>query len=189
MIAGEPSFPDKITLLDSALTAADIEHAFGGALALAYYAEPRATIDIDVNVFIPVEDRGTVTAAVEPLEIQPGGAKVAHRDGWERMSYGRTPVDVFYAYDPFHEAMRTGRRLFEFNGKQLPFLAAEHLVACKAIFDRPKDWIDLDQMLIGVPDLDATEALRWVEHVVGSDDARHQKLSAAVARIRGVDER
>ena len=37
--------------IDAAL--AKIPHAFGGALALAYYAEPRATIDIDLNLFIP----------------------------------------------------------------------------------------------------------------------------------------
>ncbi len=43
----------KVTAIDDAL--AVVPHAFGGALALAYYAEPRATIDIDLNVFVPAE--------------------------------------------------------------------------------------------------------------------------------------
>ena len=27
---------------------------------------------------------------------------------------------------------------------------------CKAVFDRPKDWIDLEQMLMATEDLDVT---------------------------------
>jgi len=43
----------KILALHQALTEADIAHAFGGALALAFCTEePRATQDIDVNVFL-----------------------------------------------------------------------------------------------------------------------------------------
>ena len=41
----------RVEAIDAALS--ELPHAFGGALALAYYAEPRSTIDIDVNVFIP----------------------------------------------------------------------------------------------------------------------------------------
>ena len=37
-------------------------HAFGGALALAYYAEPAATIDIDLNVFVAVDRFDDVAA-------------------------------------------------------------------------------------------------------------------------------
>src|SRR4029079_9320585 len=45
---------ERIVALDEAL--ADVPHAFGGALALAYYAEPRATVDIDLNLFVPATD-------------------------------------------------------------------------------------------------------------------------------------
>ena len=48
-----PTLAERVVALDAAL--ADVPHAFGGALALAYYAEPRATIDIDLNVFVPAE--------------------------------------------------------------------------------------------------------------------------------------
>ncbi|HEY7952208.1 MAG TPA: hypothetical protein VID70_04420 [Solirubrobacteraceae bacterium] len=47
----EPSLPDKVLAIHRALAQAKVAHAFGGALALAYYAEPRGTIDIDLNVF------------------------------------------------------------------------------------------------------------------------------------------
>ena len=37
------------------LDVAGIPHAFGGALALGYVAEPRGTVDIDLNVFVTAE--------------------------------------------------------------------------------------------------------------------------------------
>lgn len=36
-----------------ALERARIPYAIGGAIALAYYAPPRATVDVDLNVFVP----------------------------------------------------------------------------------------------------------------------------------------
>ena len=44
-------FVDLIVAVHEHLSAAKVRHAFGGALALAYVAEPRGTVDIDVNVF------------------------------------------------------------------------------------------------------------------------------------------
>lgn len=45
--------------------ASDTPHAFGGALGLAFHvAEPRATRDIDVNVFVPVDAAPAVFAAM-----------------------------------------------------------------------------------------------------------------------------
>jgi hypothetical protein len=47
---------EKILRLDDRLAAEHVPHAFGGALALAYYTEdPRGTDDIDLNVFVAVE--------------------------------------------------------------------------------------------------------------------------------------
>ncbi|MGK2957800.1 MAG: hypothetical protein ACSLFB_05250, partial [Acidimicrobiales bacterium] len=53
-----------------------IPHAFGGALALAYYAEARATIDIDLNVFV-LGDRFTDLAK----RLAPLGVDTSPNDG------------------------------------------------------------------------------------------------------------
>jgi hypothetical protein len=59
---------EQIVAVDEALTAAEVPHAFGGALALAYHiAEPRATVDIDVNIWVDV-DRAT-----QVMRSLPGG--------------------------------------------------------------------------------------------------------------------
>lgn len=47
-------------------------------------------------------------------------------------------------------------------------ISGEHLVVCKAMFDRTKDWQDIDAIAhAGTTDLD--EALRWLTELLGSD--------------------
>ena len=48
MTTNVPTLPKKVVSLARALEESELPYAFGGALALAYYAEPRATVDIDV---------------------------------------------------------------------------------------------------------------------------------------------
>jgi len=64
-----PSLPDKVSAIHHALREAKIPHAIGGALALAYYAEPRATIDVDINVFVSTERWPEICETLAPLGI------------------------------------------------------------------------------------------------------------------------
>ncbi len=57
----------------------------------------------------------------------------------------------------------------------VPVLSATDLTVFKAIFDRTKDWADIEEMVeFGSPDL--AEAVSWLETIVGSDDPRTCKL-------------
>lgn len=157
-------------------------HAFGGALALAYYAEPRATIDIDLNIFLAPTDYERVAAILAELGVSEGPeVSVVERDGQCRLWWGRTPIDLFFAYDALHEAMKDAIRTEPFAGASIPILAPEHLVVCKAIFNRPKDWLDIEQIAVGVEDLDAAEILSWLDRILGADDPRSQRVAAALA--------
>jgi hypothetical protein len=161
-----------VVAIDRALHDAGIEHAFGGALALAYYAEPRATIDVDVNVFADPKEHESVFAALGPLGIErPDDALALERDGQSRWRWGRNPVDLFFSSDAIHEAMRKGMRRVPFGEAEIPILAPEHLAVCKVVFDRPKDWLDLEQMLVN-PELDLTEIRRWLERALEPGDPR-----------------
>lgn len=180
----ERSLADKVVAVHRTLDAAGVAHAFGGALALAYYAEPRATVDIDVNVFLDPARYPEVLAVLEPLGVGDAAhpARVV-RDGQVRLRWGRTPLDLFFAYHPVHEAMRTASRLVPFGDTQIPILAAEHLVVAKVVFNRAKDWLDIEQVLILVPALQVGEISRWLDHLAGADDDRtvhfhqlHQEL-------------
>lgn len=174
----EPSLPDKVVAVHAACEGAQLAHAFGGALALAYYAEPRATVDIDLNVFVPAERHADVVAALAPLGIDATDVDTLVRDGQCRWHWGRTPLDLFFAYDPFHDAMQAAARTVGFADTSIPVLAPEHLTVCKAVFDRPKDWLDIEQILVGADAFDAGEAQRWMQRIVGERDDRADRLGA-----------
>jgi hypothetical protein len=177
----------KIVRLHRALSAADLPHAFGGALALAFCtAEPRATKDIDVNVFAGVDRVDDVTAAL------PRGVVVAHadrmqlaRDGQSRLWWGDTPIDIFLANHPFHDRAAANRRTVAFAGvEDLPVLACADLAVFKAFFARPKDAVDVATMVVaGSIDLDRLQ--RTVAALLGSTDKRatfFERVAEAASR-------
>ncbi len=177
------SLPERIMALDVALGA--IPHAFGGALALAYYAEPRATIDIDLNLFVPAERYPDVAAPLLRLGVDaadPEATAAVARDGQGRVMWDETPIDLFFAYDAFHDAAAAARRTVAFADSSIAILAPEHLVVCKVVFDRPRDWVDIDAVLEGDTALDVAEVLRWVGRIAGDDDPRYERLAAVLTR-------
>lgn len=156
-------------------------HAFGGALALAYYAEPRATIDIDLNVFLAPTDYDRVAAMLAQLGASGGpGASIVERDGQCRLWWGRTPIDLFFAYDALHDAMKSAIRDEPFADTRIPILSPEHLLICKTIFNRPKDWLDIEQIAVSVEDLDTAEILSWLDRILGEDHPRGRRAAVAI---------
>jgi hypothetical protein len=178
-----PPLPDKVIVIHEALRDAKIPHALGGALALAYYADPRATIDIDLNLFIPVERwREAIDTLVVPgVDAGDLDPTVLERDGQCRLWWGDNAVDLFFSYAPIHEEMRRETRRVPFGGITVPILAPEHLAVCKAMFDRRKDWLDIEQMLLATDELD-TEAIEdWLSRMVSPDDQRLERLRELVS--------
>ena len=169
--------PAKIVALHRSLEVADIPHAFGGALALAWCTErARGTIDIDLNVFL---DAGRATDAFEAL---PGGVKwtdpdvdTVVRDGQTRLWWGTTPVDLFLNTTEFHLQVASRCRTERFNGADVPFLSCVDLAVFKAFFDRTKDWADLEEM-ISAETLDVDRVLGVLVRYLGPTDHRIERL-------------
>jgi hypothetical protein len=180
-----PGLADKVLAVHRALDSAKVPHAIGGALALAYYGEPRATVDVDVNLFVPASEFPRIVALLEPLGVTAGEARSIERDGQVRLWWGMNPVDLFFAYDPFHDAMASAVRRVEFRDASIPILSPEHLIVCKAVFDRSKDWLDIEQMMIGVPDLDHGEVESWLVAIAGPYNPRVDRLRDLRDRVEG----
>ena len=54
------------------------------------------------------------------------------------------------------------------------------------IFNRSKDWIDIDQMLLlTAGSLDIDDVRLWLDRIVGPDDDRRLRFDRAVATILG----
>jgi hypothetical protein len=188
-VDSSPSLPQKVIAIHEALTSAKVPHAIGGALALAYYAEPRATIDVDVNVFVPTERWPDVRDALSPLGVKVDvDLDALERDGQVRLWWDRNPIDLFFSYDRFHDEMRRAARRVPFAETTIPILSPEHLAVCKAIFDRPKDWLDIEQILVATDPLDLPEIEAWLEAMVGESNPRIKRLRKIVERL-GLDAR
>jgi hypothetical protein len=179
-LAEQPSLPEKVIVIHESLTDAEVPHALGGALALAYYADPRATIDIDINVFVPTGRWREVVNALTEIGVSASrlDPTALERDGQCRLWWGDNAVDLFFAYDPIHDEMRRQSRRVPFGGVTVSILSPEHLAVCKAMFDRRKDWLDIEQMLIAGDDLDLSEIEKWLVRMVGDSDQRVERIKA-----------
>lgn len=174
----DPPLPEKVIVIHEALKDARVPHALGGALALAYYADPRATIDIDLNVFIPTERSQKAIDVLVELGVDASNLDPAalERDGQCRLWWGDNAVDLFFSYAPIHDEMRKEARKVPFAEISVPILAPEHLAVCKAMFDRRKDWLDIEQMLLATDDLDVERIEDWLSRMVSPDDQRLTRL-------------
>lgn len=56
----------------------------------------------------------------------------------------------------------------------------------KALFDRPKHWVDIDSML-AADSVDTDDALAWVARLLGADSLPHARLREAIANARTAD--
>lgn len=140
---------DKLLAVHHSLDANAIAHAFGGAIALAYCTQdPRGTSDLDVNIFVPPSDSHRVLSSL-PAGIMHTrqDAKTLERDGQIRLWWDRTPIDIFLNTHPFHEQAATETRHVPFEGDNIPILSCHVLAVFKAMFDRSKDWVDIEQMV------------------------------------------
>lgn len=180
----EPPLAEKVVAIHHRLGEAKVPHAIGGALALAYYAEPRATVDVDINVFVSTDFWPQIRDALAPLGVAVEVDPVAlERDGQVRLWWGRNAVDLFFSYDEFHETMPSTTRRVPFGDTTLQILSPEHLAVCKAMFDRTKDWLDIEQILVAADPLDVEEIENWLRRMVGVSDPRLAKLEELKDRL------
>jgi hypothetical protein len=174
---------ERILELHRSLARRRVPHAFGGAIALAYATlDPRGTSDIDVNIFLPPSQATKGLAALpEGIEQPPGTAEAIERDGQIRLWWDETPVDVFFSYVPVHDEAERNRRKVSFAGKQIPILGPVELAVFKAMFDRTRDWADIEAMH-GAGTLDVDAVRSTLRELVGRDDPRLARFDQAIGR-------
>jgi hypothetical protein len=174
---------EKVVALHRALSAKEIPHAFGGAIALAYYTlDARGTQDIDINIFLTAQSCEAVLSSLPEGTERPKDtdAKV-ERDEQFRVFWKETPVDLFFRYDPIHEDAERHSRTVPFAGSRIPVLGPIELAVFKALFDRTQDWADIEAMLLANT-LDLEAVRDRLTEMLGSDDARVLRLDDAARR-------
>ncbi|MGO9488076.1 MAG: hypothetical protein ACLQBB_03495 [Solirubrobacteraceae bacterium] len=179
---------DRMLAVHDALSSAGFPHAIGGAIALGYCTlEPRGTQDVDVNVFVPPSRTREVLAALpDGVRVTGRDLEVAERDGQVRLFWDATPIDLFFSVLPFHDEVERNIRHVSFGDRTIPVLDCTGLAVFKALFARPRDWVDIEAM-IEARSLDTGEASRWIREMLG-DDPRIEQLEALQGARRSQSE-
>jgi len=171
------SLAEKIVAIDHTLTESGIDHAFGGALALAWCTRrARGTIDIDINIFAGVDrTREVFSALPDNVSWTEEDVERTEADGQVRLWWDGTPVDIFLSTTPFHAQVSTRTHLEQFAATEVPFLSCTDLAVFKAFFNRTRDWADLEEMA-EVGTLDFDRLIGVLVRYLGPDDERIGRL-------------
>jgi hypothetical protein len=92
-----------------------------------------------------------------------------------RVWWDDTPDYVFLVGHAFHEHPAAGVRIVPFSGVSIPVLGCTGLAVFKVVFNRTKDWADLEAML-EVNGFDSSAVLGWVVRLFGPADERIARL-------------
>lgn len=191
--SGHGGTPDAVRAaaeIGSRLSARGVEYAVGGALALGCWtARPRATIDADINLFIPPHDTDHCLDLLRDIgcEFDWAAAHVTLRShGFCRVNYHGRQIDFFLPLTDFHEEARHRRVLIDFQHHQVYVLDAESICVFKLMFFRLQDLADVEAILRAQRDqLDIHWIERQVEQLFGARDPRLTRWWELVAANTG----
>jgi len=177
-----PLVLQRLLEIHSCLERAALDHAVGGALALAQYVlPPRGTVDIDINVTSdPALPARLLSELPDAIEIHPGAEDEIRGTGqvrlWWRDDELDTPIDLFLPQHLiYHQLVVERATPVDMLGVDMKVLAATDLMVFKLLYNRTKDWADIEGLLesgVGDPE----EAAQWVTEFVGGDDPRLERL-------------
>ncbi|HUF47316.1 MAG TPA: nucleotidyl transferase AbiEii/AbiGii toxin family protein [Vicinamibacterales bacterium] len=128
------------------------KYCFIGGLAVQRWGEPRETVDVDLTLLTGFTDEsGYVATLLAAFEPRVPDAEAFARDN--RVVLLRAPsgvgLDIALGGLPFEESVVARSTMFTFPPDvPLRTCSAEDLIVLKVFADRPKDWVDVEGVLI-----------------------------------------
>ena len=142
---------EALTELDAFLRSHGIAYAIIGGIANAVRGEPRATHDADLKVLVEDMTIAEFRALVEERFKPYRRPWLGRAESALIVSVEVEPdmvVDMLVAVLPYEGLAIQRAERIEIEGLALPVCTAEDLIIHKAIADRPKDWLDIDKILL-----------------------------------------
>jgi hypothetical protein len=183
------SVSSVVARLIEVLEASGEIYAFGGAVALASWSEPRATADVDIVIWVEPSrvDRAIDLAEAAGVRLDREEARAAALErGLIVGRLGAIRVDVFVPSIPFYDEAAERRARVRIAGKETWVHSAETLAVFKLLFFRPKDLLDVARMLeVRGASFDRAFVRASLAEMLGEDDpriARWDEICASAAR-------
>lgn len=188
------SAPQADTLareLADALEARAIPYAIGGSIALAAWGYARATVDVDIDIFVEHDALDPVFDTLEGVgcALDRSAARLRARDRGDFMATLRgMRIDVFVPSISLYASAQQRVQREVLLGRPAWFLSAEDLTTFKMLFFRGKDVLDVERLLaVRGSRFDRDYVRTWLVDLVGPDDERIPKWDAMCATIPPVD--
>ena len=108
-----------------------------------------------------------------------GTAGAIAREAQIRLWWDDAPIDLFFDYVPIHADAKRNRKTVPFEGTRIPVLGPTELAAFKVMFDRTRDWADIEAML-AAGTLDVQAVRSTLRTLLEPDDHRFARLDQAV---------
>jgi hypothetical protein len=179
--------PDVARQLAAALEAQGHDYAIGGAIALSFWGDPRGTIDVDLTLFLPMEQSRKCLDILKDIGCQfdePSALASLNEHGFCKAACGGLKVDVFLASIPFYEEARRRRSRKPIEGQEVWIWDAETLAVFKMMFFRLKDLADIEQILRARgSQLDRAWVRQQLESMYGRRDPRVARWDELVAAV------
>ena len=171
-----PSDPvDAAIRIAARLEEDGVPYAIGGALAFGLWAVPRATVDVDVDVFLDGDAVEAVFGALEALGVSLDREEARQRNDREGMFVGRWGlyrIDVFTPSIDFAWEAQSTRVRRELGGQSIWILSAEAIAVFKLLFFRAKDIADLERLVAVYGQLDRRYVRDHMVDMMGEADDR-----------------
>lgn len=150
------------------LTKLQVPYAIIGGMAVQYWGEARYTGDIDLTVFVPIEDQdaflATITDRLPPRRDNALEFARKHRVYTAQTSSG-FPVDISLGLPGYEEEMVANAVDYETQfGVTVRLCSAEDLIIHKLIAGRPQDVRDIQGIIIRrASSLDLPYIRQWLK--------------------------
>lgn len=162
-----------------------IPYALMGGLAVRIHAIPRPTYDVDFTISIARSELPKFYSAAKRLGYS---IPAAQESGWVDLVQGLPvvklqvfvggqviDVDVFLAETDFQRELLARKRRYQADGFEAWFVGPEDLVLLKLLAGRPKDLVDVADVLFIQGQLDVSYMQRWAQRL-GILDSLEQAL-------------
>jgi len=162
------TFQDPLESLERLLSQFDHQGVVIGGIAVSLLGEPRFTEDLDALVLLSLEDIPLFLEIAQQEGIEPRIPQAEefarrHRVLLLRHTVSKTDIDISLGVLPFEQEIVARSIVHEVDDTlRIRIPTPEDLIIMKAVAHRPKDLLDIQNIIHSHPNLDRGRIQDWV---------------------------
>lgn len=165
------------------------DYAIVGGLAFSQWGEARATMDADFKVIVPDQDYAAMRATLRRAFPQPARLQAPDSPLIVAAEVDGVIVDFLLAISGYDELIVKRAVERDFGGWTARVCTPEDLIVQKVIAGRPKDWADVESLLIVQHNqIDYSYVDYWLGQFAEALDTRDflEHYRSLVERVRAI---